>query len=345
MTQMRLATPESIAQAAALLRAGEVVAFPTETVYGLGADALRPDAVRKIFAAKDRPGDNPLIVHVADMEAVEPLVRHCDARARMLMERFWPGPLTLVLPKSTRVPIEVTAGLDSVGIRLPAHPVARALIAAAGTPVAAPSANRSGKPSPTLAQHVMDDLQGRIPLILDGGPCAVGLESTVLDLTADVPVVLRPGGVTPDMLRAVLGEVMVDRSALSPLLGGEAPRSPGMKYTHYAPDAAVTIVAGGQAARFSRVCALYDQAEAQGRRAVILTVRERCADYAPRACQPWGALGNATLAASQLFAALRAVDDAGFECVFAEAVEADGVGLAVMNRLCRAAGFHIVQAD
>jgi L-threonylcarbamoyladenylate synthase len=339
------ADAEAVARAAALLRTGETVAFPTETVYGLGADALNPAAVRRVFAAKGRPADNPLIVHVAEPGEVTPLVRAIDDRARALMARFWPGPLTLVLPKSGAVPGEVTAGLDSVGVRLPAHPAARALIRAAGVPVAAPSANRSGRPSPTTAHHVYEDLSGRVPLILDGGDCAVGVESTVLDLTEPVPVVLRPGGVTPEMLRAVLGEVRIDRGALAPLARGAVPRSPGMKYRHYAPEAAVVVVTGGQAAVLERVQALYDAAEVRGERAAILAPAERCAAYGTRRSLAWGARSDPHKAATELFAALRELDAQGVRSVFAEAVPTEGIGLAVMNRLCRAAGFHVEQAD
>jgi L-threonylcarbamoyladenylate synthase len=335
----------AVARAAALLRAGETVAFPTETVYGLGADALNPSAVRRVFAAKGRPADNPLIVHVAKAEDTAALVRELDGRARALMARFWPGPLTLVLPRSDAVPPEVTAGLDTVGVRLPAHPAARALIRAAGTPVAAPSANRSGKPSPTSARHVYDDLCGRVPLILDGGDCAVGLESTVLDLTETVPVVLRPGGVTLEMLREALGEVRVDAGVLAPQARDAAPRSPGMKYRHYAPEAAVVVVEGGQAASLRRIQTLYDAAEARGERVAILAHAERCPDYGERRCFAWGARGDPHRAASELFAALRELDAQGVGRVFAEAVPAEGIGLAVMNRLCRAAGFHVEKAE
>ncbi len=340
-TEICQAAASAIAHAAELLRGGETVAFPTETVYGLGADALRPEAVRRIFEAKGRPADNPLIVHVADIAGAEPLVRRVDARAQLLMEHFWPGPLTLVLPKAERIPDAVTAGLPSVGVRLPAHPVAQALIREAGVPVAAPSANRSGKPSPTTAAHVLADMRGRIPLILDGGSCAIGVESTVLDVCGEVPIVLRPGGVTPEMLREVLGEVRVDESALSPLAPDAAPRSPGMKYTHYAPEAAVLIVDGEPGARAARIAALYDAAVEAGERAAILAPVGRCAAYGRRFCYPWGEEADPQSAAAQLFAALRALDARGVKRIFAEAVETDGIGLAVMNRLCRAAGFHI----
>ena len=341
MTQLLTATPEAISKAAMLLRGGQIVAFPTETVYGLGADALRPEAVLRVFAAKGRPADNPLIVHVASAADAEPLVARIDARARLLMERFWPGPLTLVLPKAARVPAEVTAGLDTVAVRLPAHPVALALIREAAAPVAAPSANRSGRPSPTAASHVYEDMNGRVPLILDGGRCAVGVESTVLDLTEATPVVLRPGGVTPEALGELLGEVRVDAAALAPLVVANAPRSPGMKYKHYAPDAALVIVSGPKEARAALARRLCSEAEAAGELAVILAPAERKSAYPARVFRALGAEGDPREAAAQLFAALRELDAQGVQRIIAEAVEAEGIGLAVMNRLCRAAGFHI----
>ncbi len=337
------ADPSTLARAAKLLRQGEVVAFPTETVYGLGADATNPEAVRRIFAAKGRPSDNPLIVHVASVADVAPLVTHIDDRARRLMTAFWPGPLTLVLPKSDRVPPEVSAGLDTVGVRLPAHPVAQALIRAAGVPIAAPSANRSGRPSPTTARHVLEDMDGRIPMIVDGGACDVGVESTVLDVTGDVAVVLRPGGITPEMLREVLGEVRVDDSALRPLVT-EQPRSPGMKYKHYAPQARMIIVSGGETARMRRMQQAYDEAERTGQRPVLLAARQRQAAFAPRAFSACGSVDDPTAAANELFAVLRALDAQDYDLIIAEAVDAQGIGLAVMNRLGRAAGFDIIDA-
>ena len=345
MTECVPATPEAVARAAALLRAGEVVAFPTETVYGLGADATSDAAVRRIFAAKERPADNPLIVHVADAEQVAPLVRAVDARARALMARFWPGPLTLIMARAACVAEAVSPGLDTVSVRLPAHPAARALIRAAGLPIAAPSANRSGRPSPTTAAHVLADMAGRIPLILDGGPCAVGVESTVLDVSGGVPVILRPGGVTVEMLRAVLGEVRVDESALAPLAEGVAPRSPGMKYKHYAPQAEVRIAAGSPRATHARLCALYDRALAEGGAPLILTPAERCPAFAPRRARAWGSAAQPEAAAAQLFAALREADAEGATLILAEAVDTQGIGLAVMNRLGRAAGFQVLQCD
>ena len=332
-TELCQADDASIRRAAALLRAGELVAFPTETVYGLGADALNGEAAARIFAAKGRPADNPLIVHIAGESGLAGLIagEPC-ACARKLMRAFWPGPMTLIFPKSPRVPREVTAGLDTVAVRMPSHPVARALIRAAQTPIAAPSANRSGRPSPTTAAHVLEDMEGRIPLILDGGPCEVGLESTVVDVTGARPRILRPGGVTLEMLEGVVGDVDVDEGVLHQLQAGSQARSPGMKYKHYAPKGEVTIVTGPRAAQ--EIARLYDAADG---RAAILAFSQ--ADYGARRVYR---LKNAP---GELFAALRQLDEDGMETIYAEDVPTAGVGLAVMNRLMRAAAFRVVETQ
>ena len=332
-TELCQADDASIRRAAALLRAGELVAFPTETVYGLGADALNAEASARIFAAKGRPADNPLIAHIAGESGLAGLIagEPC-ACARALMRAFWPGPMTLIFPKSPRVPREVTAGLDTVAVRMPSHPVARALIRAAQTPIAAPSANRSGRPSPTTAAHVLEDMEGRIPLILDGGPCEVGLESTVVDVTGARPRILRPGGVTLEMLEGVVGDVDVDEGVLHQLQAGSQARSPGMKYKHYAPKGEVTIVTGPRAAQ--EIARLYDAADG---RAAILAFSQ--ADYGARRVYR---LKNAP---GELFAALRQLDEDGMETIYAEDVPTTGVGLAVMNRLMRAAAFRVVETQ
>lgn len=332
-TELCQADDASIRRAAALLCAGELVAFPTETVYGLGADALNGEAAARIFAAKGRPADNPLIAHIAGESGLAGLIalEPC-ACARALMRAFWPGPMTLIFPKSPRVPREVTAGLDTVAVRMPSHPVARALIRAAQTPIAAPSANRSGRPSPTTAAHVLEDMEGRIPLILDGGPCEVGLESTVVDVTGARPRILRPGGVTLEMLEGVVGDVDVDEGVLHQLQAGSQARSPGMKYKHYAPKGEVTIVTGPRAAQ--EIARLYDAADG---RAAILAFSQ--ADYGARRVYR---LKNAP---GELFAALRQLDEDGMETIYAEDVPTTGVGLAVMNRLMRAAAFRVVETQ
>ena len=338
-TTLTSVTPEALAQAGALIRSGQLVAFPTETVYGLGADVLNAAAVGRIFEAKGRPGDNPLIAHISAVEQLAPLISvEPPPMARALMDACWPGPMTLIFPKSDLVPTAVTAGLDTVAIRFPAHPAARALIDAARRPIAAPSANRSGRPSPTTAQHVLEDMDGRIPLILDGGPCEVGLESTVIDMTADVPRILRPGGITPEMIEAVCGAVRVDDAVMRPLNEGERPRSPGMKYRHYAPKGRLTIVQGEEKAVIDRICKLYDAAEGH---ALILALDGHIPAYGERRTLSLGP--DAAGMAHTLFDALRKADDLGADMLFSEAVPADGVGLAVMNRLDRAAGFHIIE--
>ena len=332
-TELMPVTAASIALGASLMAEGKLVAFPTETVYGLGADALNGRAVLKIFEAKGRPADNPLIAHISDKSELAPLVARVDERAQKLMNAFWPGPLTMVFPKSELIPDAVSAGLSTVAVRMPSHPAARMLIRALGRPIAAPSANRSGKPSPTTAAHVFEDMEGRIPLILDGGPCGVGVESTVLDLAGDVPTLLRPGGITAEMLREYLPDLAIHPAVLHPLQSSAEARSPGMKYKHYAPNASIVIVRGTP----EQIAARYDASVAAGKKTAIL-----CADRAPYGDRFAYELGHdASEMASRLFAALRAMDDDGIEAAFSEQTPTDGVGLALTNRLLRAAGFQV----
>ena len=341
-TQLLPVTPAALDLAGSLIRGGELVAFPTETVYGLGANALDAEAVGRIFAAKGRPGDNPLIVHISAPDQLPPLIAATPSpAARALMDACWPGPMTLIFPKSPAVPMAVTAGLDTVAVRYPAHPAARALIDAAGRPIAAPSANRSGRPSPTTAGHVLEDMDGRIPLILDGGPCEVGLESTVIDVTGDTPRILRPGGVTPERIAEICGGVTVDEAVLRPLKPGERPRSPGMKYRHYAPAGEMTIVRGAPDAVVDRIRRLYDAALAQGQRPLILALDGHAPAYGDRRVLPLGP--DAEAMARSMFARLRDADALNADALFSEAIDTAGVGLAVMNRLERAAGFHVVE--
>ena len=343
-TELLPVSRASIERAGELIRAGRLVGFPTETVYGLGANALDADAVRRIFEAKGRPGDNPLIAHISAPEQLRPLISgEPSPAARRLMEACWPGPMTLIFPKSGLVPDAVTAGLDTVAVRLPAHPAARALIDAAGVPIAAPSANRSGRPSPTTAQHVLEDMDGRIPLILDGGPCEVGLESTVIDMTGDIPKVLRPGGITPERIARLCGSAGVDDAVMRPLREGEVARSPGMKYRHYAPKGSLTIVEGEADAVAETIRRLYDEALSAGRQPLILALEGHLASYGGRRALSLGA--DATGMAHAIFARLREADELDAQVIFSEAVAADGVGLAVMNRLGRAAAFNIIEAE
>lgn len=344
MTEVLAPDAEALSLASRLLHEGQLVAFPTETVYGLGANALDARAVLGIFAAKGRPADNPLIVHVYDRAQLAPL---CDVSplAEKLMDAFWPGPLTLILPRKSAVPDEVAAGLPTVAVRMPSHPVAAALLRACQLPIAAPSANRSGKPSPTTAQHVFTDMDGRIPLILDGGSCDVGLESTVLDLTGDVPCILRPGGITKAMLETVLGEVTVAGSVLRPLQKGEKALSPGMRYRHYSPDGQVTLVEGDEADVVAALRQLTAHANAQGHRACVMCFSEHM--EALKDCQPHdiGHRDDASEVAHRLFDTLRRLDEEHMDVIFSEVVPPEGVGLAVMNRLGRAAAFRTVQAS
>lgn len=341
-TQILPPTNDSIEQGAALIRDGQLVAFPTETVYGLGGNALDPEAVARIFEAKGRPGDNPLIAHIAHVKQLRPLIA-CEPSQTVIrmIDAFWPGPLTMIFPRSEAVPANLSAGLDTVSVRLPAHPVARALIMNADTPIAAPSANRSGRPSPTTAQHVFEDMDGRIPLIIDGGACKVGVESTVVDMTGDVPRILRPGGVTAEMIAQVAGSVEIDPAVLRPLKEGEKPRSPGMKYRHYAPKGDLTIVTGREERVTQAISEMYDLALADGHRPLILALNAHLSAYGSRRTEALG--GGEEEMAQRIFSALRDADALGADVLLSEAVEAQGLGLAVMNRLGRAAAFHIIE--
>lgn len=332
--------PQIIAAAAKVIQSGGLVAFPTETVYGLGANGLDGVAVAKIYQAKGRPSDNPLILHVAETQMVGGLSQEISEQARLLMDKFWPGPLTLVLPKTNGIPPEVTGGLDTVAVRMPDHPVALALIKAAGVAIAAPSANKSGRPSPTTAAHVETDLQGRIDVILDGGPAGLGVESTVLDLSGSMPTILRPGGVTYEQLAQVLGEVAIDPSVLGEKLPQDkAPRSPGMKYMHYAPAAPLTLYEGDPERIKHSIASRANELLHLGKRVGILATEESAAAYPAEAIiLKIGQRETPATAATRLFALLRQFDQLKVEAILAEAVTAKGIGLAVLNRLRRAAG-------
>lgn len=320
---------------ARILREGGTVAFPTETVYGLGADALSEEAVRKIFEAKGRPADNPLIVHIAQRFELEALVAEVPPVAEALMGVFWPGPLTLIFKKSDQVPAVVTAGLDTVAVRMPSHPLANRLIALARVPVAAPSANLSGKPSPTREEHVLQDLFGRVDCILCGGDTQVGLESTVLDVTGDVPLVLRPGGVTCSQIAAVAGACEIDQALLE-TDSDRAPRSPGMKYTHYAPDAEVLL--GGGPDMTATILKEADRRKALGQRVCVLATEENLRAYKAHKVVSLGSGKHPETIAARLFMALRLCDEMKMDVVLAETVEEKGIGRAVMNRLKKSAG-------
>lgn len=330
-----------IDRAAALLRRGELVAMPTETVYGLAADALDAVAVGRIFEAKGRPQDNPLIVHIAEEADWSPLVETVPAAGRALAAAYWPGPLTMILRRTARVPAAVSAGLPTVAVRMPAHPIARALIRAAGRPLAAPSANRSGSPSPTAVAHVLADLDGRIAAVIDGGPCTVGVESTVVDLTGPTPRLLRPGGVTPAMLEAVVGTIEVDQAVTHALAPGAAAPSPGMKYKHYAPKARVTLVKG-RAAAFT---AYVNEQAARGAGGLMAVAFDGEEAGLRVPSLTYGARTDEAAQARQVFQVLRALDDRGARHVYVACPRPEGVGLAVYNRLLRAAAFEVIDVD
>ena len=335
----QLLTPKDVGRAAEILRSGGLVGIPTETVYGLGANGLDPVAVRSIFQAKGRPQDNPLILHIPDPSWLALYCRDIPEAAWQLARRFWPGPLTMVLRRDPAVPDEVTAGLDTVGLRCPAHELCRAVIEAAGTPVAAPSGNTSGRPSPTSVADMLEDMNGKIDAILDGGGCQVGVESTIIDMTCTPPRLLRPGGVPLEELRAVLGEVELDPAILRPMGEGEKPRAPGMKYRHYAPKAPVIVVKGSPARSAAYILEHLSPTYWDG-----VICFDEFADWYPG--HPVERLGGALdhwENARRLFHALRAMDEAGVKRIWAQSPDTAGMGLAVVNRLDKAAGFHIVE--
>lgn len=325
-----------INEAGKIIRNGGLVAFPTETVYGLGASAFDADAAKNIYAAKGRPSDNPLIVHICDKAQIADIAAEIPNAAQIVIDKFMPGPVTIILKKKSVVPDDVTAGLDTVAIRFPAHETAQRLIAAAGVPIAAPSANLSGKPSPTKAKHVIKDMTGRIDAIIDGGGCNVGVESTIVDFTGERPVILRPGGVTYDDLKAQGIDVEIDKNILQSIAPDEVPKCPGMKYKHYAPNAEVTVVEGEKNAVQKKIKELLN--ETNGKIAGVLTMYG--ADYDNAVILSAGNTNKEY--AKNLFSALREFDELGVEVVFAEFSEKDGYGLAVKNRLYKAAAQRVI---
>ncbi|MEM2341545.1 MAG: L-threonylcarbamoyladenylate synthase [Candidatus Bathyarchaeia archaeon] len=337
---------EKITFAAKIIRNGGLVAFPTETVYGLGADALNPEAVRGIYLAKMRPLDNPIIVHISSKSDLYRLAEDLPKYAEDLMIRFWPGPLTLVLKASSIVPRVTTGGLDTIAIRMPKHKVALALIEASKTPIAAPSANIAGRPSPTMAEHVIQDLFGRIDLILDAGPTSIGVESTVLDLTHDPPQILRPGGVTYEELRKVLGKVMIHPAAIAKSeVPVEHARSPGLKHKHYAPKADMIVVEGDFNAIIEKIRELAYQYLKDGKKVGILATNESLGRYELGIIKSMGSREDLKSAARNLFKLLREFDDDGVDIIIAEGVPENGLGLAIMNRLRRAAGYNVIRVS
>ena len=346
-TKIERVNPEQIdetimEEAGRLIAEGELVAFPTETVYGLGGDALHPEAARKIYAAKGRPSDNPLIVHIADFSDMERVAREVPEAARKLAGAFWPGPLTMILPKSDAVPYETTGGLDTVAIRMPSHPAAQKLIKYSGGYIAAPSANTSGKPSPTVAKYVEEDMMGRIDAIIDGGEVGIGLESTIIDLTVTPPQILRPGYITQEKLSIVLGTVDTDTTILR-ADSGQAPKAPGMKYRHYAPRGELTIVEGtpGQVREYINRAAAADHTA--GEKTGIIGTEEMLSGYIADVVKSVGSRKDEGSIARHLYTILREFDDEGVTKIYSEGFSTEGFGQAIMNRLLKAAGHKVVK--
>lgn len=333
-----------IVEAAEILKKGQLVAFPTETVYGIGADALDINAVDKIYKAKGRPSDNPLIVHVADKEDVERYALDISDTAKRLMDKFWPGPLTLIFRKKNIIPDRITGGLSTVAIRMPSHVIARNIIRASGLPIAAPSANVSGKPSPTKAEHVINDLSGKVDMIVDGGFCTIGLESTVVDVSENIPTILRPGGVTKEMLEDVIGVVKVD-PAIKSKNKDVVPKAPGMKYRHYAPNADLTIFSGETYKVISHINNLVIKNEEKGTKVGIIATKQTQNDFRCDNIISIGDKNNPEEIAANLFKVLRDFDNINVDVIYCEAFSKKDIGTATMNRLLKAAGNKIIDVD
>ena len=331
-----------IEEAGRIIRKGGLVAFPTETVYGLGGDALNPESSKKIYAAKGRPSDNPLIVHIADKRDLYRIVREVPEKAKKLMEAFWPGPLTMIFYKNELVPQATTGGLDTVAVRMPSDRIAAAFIRAAGGFVAAPSANVSGRPSTTTAAHVEEDLSGRIEMILDGGQAVIGLESTIVDMSVEPPVILRPGAVTKEMMEAVIGPLEVDKAIIAPD-SGVKPKAPGMKYRHYAPRADLAVVEGSTEAVIAAINQLAEEAEAEGKRVGIIATDETKERYPKGLVLSLGARKHEEEIAQHLFEVLRDFDETDVDCIYSEAFDEASIGPAIMNRLLKAAGHKVIR--
>ena len=328
-------------EAGELLKAGALVAFPTETVYGLGANALDEKAAAKIYAAKGRPSDNPLIIHIADMESLPRITEEIPDAAYQLAEKFWPGPLTMVLKKSEEVPYGTTGGLDTVAVRMPSHPIALEMIRHGGGYIAAPSANTSGRPSPTLAEHVADDMDGIIPMILDGGAVGIGIESTIVDLTEGLPTILRPGFITKEMLEEVVGEVQIDKG-LS-VDAKVAPKAPGMKYRHYAPKAELIIVEGAKEAVVEKINAMAKDNESKGISTGVIGTEETVSLYETGIVKCIGSRSDELSISSHLYGILREFDESDAKIIYSESFEDGAMGSAIMNRLLKAAGHKIIK--
>ena len=338
-TQLLSTSEQDLRTAAEIIKAGGLVAIPTETVYGLGANGLDPEAVRKIFEAKGRPQDNPLILHIHDASQLSDFCREIPQTALLLAEHFWPGPLTMILPVADCVPKTTTAGLDTVGVRCPDNDATREIIRLAGLPIAAPSANTSGKPSTTTAAHVLHDVGGKIDAVVDGGPCRVGVESTIVDLTGPVARLLRPGGIGPERLRELLGALEIDRAVTGEIAADTVVRAPGMKYKHYAPAAEVLIVEGSSEAAARWVRAHFEPGDA------VLCFEEELPLFEGLRPTAYGSEADPISLSAGLFAALRSLDEAGVGRIFARCPAGGGVNVATRNRLRKSAGFRTVNAE
>ncbi len=336
---------ELVEEAARVLKEGGLVAFPTETVYGLGGNGLNSEACKKIYFAKGRPSDNPLILHISQISELRPIVREIPQGAQKLMDAFWPGPLTMIFPKSDIVPLTTTGGLDTVAVRFPSHPVAIAIIRASGLPIAGPSANSSGKPSPTRASHVVFDLSGKIDMIVDGGAAEWGLESTIVDVTGEVPIILRPGAITKEMMEAVVDKVLIDPAILSKPSDDLRPKAPGMKYTHYSPVAKVTLVKGAVDAVIRKVNQLCAIDSAQGKKTGVMATEETRECYQADVVLSLGKREKPEEIGANLFKVLRKFDFLGVDTVYSEVFPEEGEGLAIMNRLNKAAGYSRIDAE
>ena len=331
-----------IEAAGKIIREGGLVAFPTETVYGLGADALNPDASKKIYQAKGRPSDNPLIVHICCMEDLERITAYIPEKARKMAKAFWPGPLTMIFEKSKAVPLETTGGLATVAVRMPSHPAALALIRAGGGYVAAPSANRSGRPSPTLAQHVVQDMNGRISMILDGGPVGIGIESTIVDFSEQIPMILRPGFITTDMIQDVIGEVQMDPGLAAPD-SQLPPKAPGMKYRHYAPKAQLILVDGVQKRVQEKIRDLVEKEIVSGKTAGIIATDESCKNYPCGIVKSIGTRSDENTIARHLYGILREFDEMDVRFIYSKSFLTPKIGQAIMNRMLKAAGHQVIK--
>ena len=335
---------ELMQMAGDIIREGGLVAIPTETVYGLAGDALNKESSKKIYSAKGRPSDNPLIVHIADMEALSRIVLELPEKAKALAAKYWPGPLTMVFKKTGLVPYETTGGLDSVAVRMPVNEIAREFIKSSGGYIAAPSANKSGRPSCTTAEHVLEDLKGEIPLIIDGGAVGIGLESTIVDMTSETPCLLRPGYINLQMLEEVIGHVDIDPSIEGVMDENAHPKAPGMKYKHYAPKGELYIVEGEESSVIEKINALVKASEEKNEKAAVIVSSETKDFYKCGIIKDVGSRADEESIAHNLFAVLRELDDMGVSAIYTEAFDTPRMGMAIMNRLVRAAGHKIIKA-